>query len=265
METPVNRHPLSVSVVREPGKDGRLRIEICPSVDLVAARGAELFLEGARRAILHRGRFTVALSGGSSPAPLFRRIAENASGSGIDWGKAHVFWVDERCVPPDHAESNYRLAREQLLDLLPSVNAVIHRIPGELSPREAARCYEEDLARSFPGESVPLFDQIWLGLGPDGHTASLFPGSEEQGSVGRTAVAVYVEKLRSHRVTLTLPVINNARRVIFLVTGAGKANIVAEILEGKEGTRYPAGHVAPTAGTLTWLLDADAGGGLHYP
>jgi 6-phosphogluconolactonase len=261
----VKHYPLSVPVIREQGKDERLMIEICPSAELVAARGAELFLSEARRAIDERGRFTVALSGGSSPALLFRRIAEDAPGSGIDWGKAHIFWADERCVPPDHGESNYRLARELFLDMLPPPGAVIHRIRGELPPRDGARRYEEELARAFPGESVPLFDQIWLGLGSDGHTASLFPGCEAQGSVGRTAIAVYVEKRGSHRVTLTFPVINNARHVLFLVTGGDKADIVSEMLEGKDGTRYPAGHVAPTAGTLTWLLDAAAAGGLHYP
>lgn len=261
----MKQHPLSVAVVRDPGKDVRLIIEICPSADLVAARGAELFLSEARRAIRERGRFTVALSGGASPALLFRRIAEDAPFSGIDWGKTHVFWVDERCVPPDHADSNFRMAGELLLSRLPSPGAVIHRIPTELPPREAARCYEQELTRAFPGEGAPVFDQIWLGLGSDGHTASLFSDCEAQGSAGQTAIAVYVEKLRSHRITLTLPAINNARHVIFLVTGAGKADIVAEILEGKEGSRYPAAGVAPSDGALTWLLDTHAGGRLHYP
>jgi 6-phosphogluconolactonase len=237
-------------------------IEVFPETASVGERGAELFLSEARRAILEKGRFTVALSGGASPIPLFRSLAEKAPFSGIQWGKAHVFWADERCVPPDHGESNYRLARELFLDMLPPPGVVIHRIPGELPPRDGARRYEEELARAFPGESVPVFDQIWLGLGSDGHTASLFPVCETQGSAGRTAIAVYVEKPGSHRVTLTLPVINNARHVVFLVTGAGKADIVTEILEGKDGARYPAAQVAPTAGTLTWLLDADAAGRL---
>jgi 6-phosphogluconolactonase len=240
-------------------------IEVFPETASVGEGGAELFLSAARRAILERGRFTVALSGGSSPAALFRRIAKEAPGSGIDWGKVHIFWVDERCVPPDHPDSNYRLARQHLLDMLPSANAVIHRIPGELPPVEAALAYEAVLTRSFSGTPLPVFDQIWLGLGSDGHTASLFPGSDQRGTVGRTAVAVYVEKLKSHRITLTLPVINNARHVVFLVTGAEKAAVVAEILEGKDGTRYPAGQVAPTAGTLTWLLDADAAARLVHP
>jgi 6-phosphogluconolactonase len=240
-------------------------VEIFPGAASVGERGAELFLSGARRAIRERGRFTVALSGGVSPIPLFRSLAEKAPFSGIDWGKAHVFWVDERCVPPDHPESNFRLAREFLLQMLTPPDAAIHRIPAELPPQEAARRYEEDLARAFPGQSVPVFDQIWLGLGSDGHIASLFPGYDAQGFVGHTAIAVYVEKLASHRLTLTLPVINNARHAVFLVTGIDKADIVAEILEGEDGTRYPAAGVAPTEGMLTWLLDTDAAARLIHP
>jgi 6-phosphogluconolactonase len=253
-----------VSVVRESGKDGRRRTEICASLDLVAARGAELFLEGARCAIDTRGRFTVALSGGSSPAPLFRRIAEHAPGSGIDWGAVHVLWADERCVPPDHPDSNFRMADELLLSRLPSPGPVVHRIAGELSPDEAALRYEDDLSRTFTDKEMPDFDMIFLGIGNDGHTASLFPGMDSKVQEGRKAVAVHMEKLKSRRVTLTLPVINNARHVVFLVTGADKAEIVAEILAGKDGGRYPAARVAPAEGILTWLLDAEAAGRLVY-
>jgi 6-phosphogluconolactonase len=258
----VNRYPLSVSVVRESGKEGRSELKIFASIDLAASRGAELFLEGARRAIDDRGRFTVALSGGASPVPLFRKIAEQAPGSGIDWGKAHVFWVDERCVSPDHPDSNYRLARELLLEMLPPPGPLVHRIRGEIAPEEAVLAFEADLARSFPEPGLPKFDMVWLGLGADGHTASHFPGTDRKGQTGRNAVAVYVEKPESNRITLTLPVINNARHVIFLVTGAGKADIVAEILEGTGGARYPADDVAPAEGMLTWILDTDAAAGL---
>jgi 6-phosphogluconolactonase len=240
-------------------------VEVFPEAASAGKRGAELFLSGARDAIRQRGRFTVALSGGVSPVPLFRSLAETAPFSGIEWGKVHVFWADERCVPPDHPESNYRLAHKLFLYGLPAPGAVLHRMRGEFPPGKAARFYEEDLAMTFPKNGVPCFDQIWLGLGADGHTASLFPGCEAQGSVGRTAVALYVEKLKSHRVTLTLPVINNARHVLFLATGAGKADIVAAILEGKDGARYPATGVAPPEGMLTWLLDGDAASRLAHP
>lgn len=238
-------------------------IEIARSADQVAVRGAELFLTGARHAVEERGRFTVALSGGSSPLPLFRKIAEQAPNWGVDWGAVHVFWADERCVPPDHPDSNFRMARELLLSRLPAPGAVIHRIAGELPPEESAVRYGEDLSLAFGGGELPVFDMIFLGVGSDGHTASLFPGMEDKGDQGRKAVAVYAEKLDSHRVTLTLRVINNARRVVIMTTGAGKADIVAEILEGKNAGRYPAGRVAPTEGTLIWLLDADAGKNLR--
>ncbi len=237
---------------------GRRVIEICASADEAAARVAELFLDAARTAQADRGSFTVALSGGTSPIPFFHRLACEASNSGVDWSAVHVFWADERCVHPDHAESNFRLADELFLSRLPTPGATVHRVPGELPPDEAARRYEEELERFFPGMEMPVFDLILLGVGNDGHTASLFPGRVPDGFVGRKAVAVYVEKLKSHRVTLTLPVINNARHVVFLATGAGKARIVAEVLKGTGGADYPAGKIVPGEGTLTWLLDKDA-------
>lgn len=237
-------------------------VEILESAELVAGRGAELFIASAKDAIAMRGRCTAALSGGATPIPFFRRLAEQAANSGIDWEKVHLFWADERCVPPDHPESNFRLAREHLLARLPAQEAVVHRIAGELPPQEAARACEADLARSFPGPGIPRFDLIWLGVGSDGHTASLFPGIDQAGVARRTAVAVNIAGPKHPRVTLTLPVINNARHVVFLVTGAAKADIVAEILHGKDRNRYPAALVAPPEGMLTWLLDREAAGGL---
>lgn len=233
-------------------------IEVYETGEAVGARGAELFLAAAREALAARGRFSVALSGGSSPIPLFRHLAEKASRAGIDWRAVHVFWVDERGVPPDHAESNFRLADELLLSKLPDPGAVIHRIAGEIAPDEAAHRYEADLSASFPDEEIPVFDLLFLGVGNDGHTASLFPGMDLDDSSDRKAVAVYVEKLRSHRVTLTLPVLSNARHLVFLVTGDAKADIVAGLLEDGEGRRYPASRVALMSSRVTWLLDTEA-------
>lgn len=255
---------LSVSVLRRACVEGKREVEIAPSAELAAVRGAEIFLEGARRAIRERNRFTVALSGGSSPAPLFRKIAGQAAASHIEWSAVHLFWADERCVPPDHPDSNFRMASELLLSRLPAPGPVVHRIAGELPPGEAARRYEEELSRTFPHTGIPVFDMILLGVGSDGHTASLFPEMEAWEFQERFAIAVYVEKMASHRVTLTLPVINNARHVLFLVTGAGKADIVVEILAGEDRARYPAARIAPTKGVLTWLLDADAGRNLRH-
>jgi 6-phosphogluconolactonase len=241
---------------------GRKAVEVLGSPELAAARGTELFLASAVDAIARAGRFTVAFSGGSTPVPLFRRIAEQAAGSGLAWGKVHLFWSDERCVPPDHPDSNYRLVRDNLLERLPASGPLIHRIPGELPPEEAARAYEAELAQSFPCPGLPEFDMIWLGAGTDGHTASIFPGTDPAAFPGRTAVAVHAAGARHPRVTLTLRVINNARHAVFLVTGKDKAEVVAEILQGKQRDRYPAGRVAPAGGTLTWLLDREAAGRL---
>ena len=144
---------------------GRRCVEIFETAEDAGARGAELFLAAAREALAARGRFTVALSGGSSPIPLFCRLAAEAPGAGIDWSTVHVFWADERCVPPDHAESNFRLAEDLLLSKLPAPGAVIHRIAGEEPPDEAASRYESALGASFPGEEIPVFDLIYLEWG----------------------------------------------------------------------------------------------------
>ena len=240
-------------------------IEIFATAEAAGARGAELFLIGAREALARRGRFSVALSGGSSPIPLFHHLAAEAPDAGIDWSAIHIFWADERSVPPDHAESNFRLADELLLSKLPAPGAVIHRIAGEMAPDEAAHRYEAELSVSFSDQEIPVFDLIFLGVGNDGHTASLFPGMDRNDSSGRKAVAVYVEKLQSYRVTLTQPVLSNARHLVFLVTGDSKAAIVAELLEDGEGRRYPASRVASLSGTVTWLLDKAAAGEAKHP
>jgi 6-phosphogluconolactonase len=237
---------------------GRRSVEIFETAEDAGAKGAELFLGAAREALAARGRFTVALSGGSSPIPLFRRLADEAPCAGIDWGAVHVFWADERCVPPDHPESNFRLVDKHLLSKLPAPGAVIHRIAGEEAPNEAASRYEADLSALFPGEEIPVFDLLMLGVGSDGHTASLFPGIDFGDCSRRIAVAVYVEKLRSYRVTLTLPVLSKARHLVFLVTGDAKAAIVAEILADGEGHQFPASRVASSAARVTWLLDKEA-------
>ena len=244
---------------------GRKDIEVYATAEAAGTRGAELFLTAAREALAARGRFTVALSGGSSPIPLFCRLTAEAPGAGIDWSAVHVFWADERCVPPDHAESNFRLADELLLSKLPVPGAVIHRIRGELSPDKAASQYEADLSAFFPDEEIPVFDLLFLGVGNDGHTASLFPEMDLAHMTERKAVAVNVEKLRSYRVTLTLPVLCNSRRTVFLVTGVGKAGIVGEILRDGEGRCYPASRVASMSANVTWLLDNAAAGEAKHP
>ena len=202
-----------------------------------------------------RDPFTVALSGGSTPRRLYEMLAAPPFRGRVPWGRVHVFWGDERCVPPDHSDSNYRLAREALLDEIPILAENVHRIWGEMPPDQAAAAYQTEL-EAVVGVNGRL-DLILLGMGADGHTASLFPGTEALEERERAVVAVYVERLQAWRVTLTLPVINAARQVLFLVTGAAKAEIVQAVLEGPEG-RFPAQQIRPTAGQLTWLVDVAA-------
>ncbi len=234
---------------------------VVSDVDRLAQVAAKRFVALASAAINERGRFVVALSGGSTPRPMYRRLAEEPQALAVDWSRVELFWGDERCVPPDHADSNYRMARRALLDGdqhdgvgIPDTQ--VHRIRGELPPREAAAVYRKEL-NAVLGEDG-RFDLILLGLGTDGHTASLFPGTTAVEERGRDVVAVCVEKLASWRVTLTLPAINRARHVIFLVSGERKADALARIRAGDEA---PASMVQPVEGTLTWLVDRDAAAG----
>jgi 6-phosphogluconolactonase len=205
-----------------------------------------------------RGRFSVALSGGSTPAGVYRLLAEEPFADRIPWSDVHIFWGDERCVPPNDPGSNYRLAQEALLSRVPIPADNIHRIRGEVDPSTAARVYDAALQDFFCGPRS-RFDLVLLGLGTDGHTASLFPGSsalEETEQLAEAVVGAY-EGRPAQRVTLTLPAINSAREALFLVSGAAKAGIVRAVLEGSEPD-LPARRVRLTAGRLTWLLDADA-------
>jgi len=233
------------------------RIEVFETIYELGRRGAERFIAEAAAAISRRGEFSVALSGGSTPRPLFSALASDEYLSRVDWSRIHFFWVDERCVPPAHPDSNYIAAFDLLLSKLPVDDTHFHRIPGEQSPEVAALSYEQELRDFFAGQSPPRFDLVILGVGTDGHTASIFPGSRLAIDTSRYAVAIYMEKLDSHRVTLTLPVLNNAREVVFLVSGREKAGIVRSMLED-DIQCYPASLVTPVEGTVTWLLDHEA-------
>jgi len=233
------------------------RIEVFETFYELGRRGAERFIAAAAAAITRRGEFTVALSGGLTPRPLFRVLASDEYLSRVDWRRTHFFWVDERCVPPAHPDSNYKAVFDLLLSKLPVDDTHFHRIPGEQSPEVAALSYEQDLRDFFAGQSPPRFDLVILGVGTDGHTASIFPGSRLAIDTSRYAVAIYVEKLDSHRVTLTLPVLNNAREVVFLVSGKEKADIGRAFLE-ENNQRYPAALVKPVEGSVTCMLDSEA-------
>jgi 6-phosphogluconolactonase len=223
---------------------------------------ADLVAECAEKAVGDRGGFSVALAGGFTPRGLYALLASSAYRDRIPWARTHVFWADERCVPSDHEDSNYRLAAELFLSKVPLLRAHIHRIRGEDDPAEAAKVYEDEL-RSFFGGSPITFDLVILGMGADGHTASLFPGEPATAETGLLAVPVPPQGARRARITLTFPAINDARKVLFLVAGAEKAPMVRAIFGSENRNRYPAGLVRPVRGTLVWYLDSAAAGMLR--
>ena len=229
-----------------------------PDAVSLARAAAEDFVTLAAEAVAVHGQFVVALSGGSTPRATYTLLASDEFAARVDWSHVHVFWGDERCVPPEHPESNYRMAHEALLDRIPILAENVHRVHGELEPEAAAEAYAAEL-RTFLGTTWPRFDLVLLGMGDDGHTASLFPNSAALHETARPVVAVtaYYQDRPVHRVTLTLPAINATRQILFLVTGAAKAKILQAVLEGPEGP-YPAQQIRPTSGHLAWLVDVEA-------
>ena len=217
-----------------------------------AADAARLILDSARQAIAERGIFRVALSGGRTPVPVYKQWA--ATAGDLPWDRIQITFGDERCVPPDDDQSNYLMARRALLDHVPIPPGNIFRIQGELPPEEAAAEYDARLAQlaSRFGETRYRHDLLLLGMGPDGHTASLFPGTEALAEQTRNVVANFVPKFDSYRVTFTYPLLNAGRHICFMVEGDDKKPIVEEILAGTAD--YPAAHVSPADGRLTWLL-----------
>ena len=236
-------------------------IEVLDDATSLALRAADLFREEVRARLESAGRFTVALSGGSTPRRLYR-ILSSADGPPMPWERIHLFWGDERHLPPDHADSNYRMVKESLLNLAPIPESNIHRIPAERSSaEEAAREYEAELRRFFsPGSgAIPSLDLVLLGLGADGHTASLFPGSTLAADDEHLVTAGFIEAMNAHRISLTFPVINASGAVVFLVSGRSKAEPVKRILaEDPSAADLPAARVRPESGRLVWLLDHDA-------
>lgn len=222
---------------------------------------AEEVIRTALDAVAQRGRFATALSGGSTPRNLYSLIAANAS-TDLPWAQMFFFWGDERCVLPDDAESNYRMAKEALLSKVPVPEANIFRVLTEKPDASAAADAYEQTLRKFFGLAAgefPRFDLILLGLGPDGHTASLFPETAALQEKSRLVVANWVEKLKGNRITFTLPVLNAARSVAFLVSGTDKAAVLREVLEGDgPAEKYPAKLVHPREGKLTWFIDRAA-------
>jgi 6-phosphogluconolactonase len=246
-------------------------VEVLPSAESVMRAAADYFAARASEAIAESGRFAVALSGGNTPRGTYALLASDPYAARIAWKHVHFFWSDERCVPPDDVASNYRMACDTLLDRVPVPAANVHRIAGESTPDAAAADYESELRRFFtaahgPPPSAPgrSFDLVFLGMGDDGHTASLFPGTAAVRENRRWVVAHHVDKLAAWRITLTPPVINSARNVVFLVSGAEKAAALRRAVNGAhDPDAVPAQAVAPREGRLQWLVDATAAAELH--
>jgi 6-phosphogluconolactonase len=232
-------------------------IRVAPDSSSLAEWAADEFVSLVGEAFQIGSRFAVALAGGSTPQQMYTQL----TGAHVDWGYVHFFWGDERCLPPDHVDSNYRMANDALLSHIPIPRENIHRIPGELPVEEAAREYEDELRRFF-GSATPRFNLVLLGLGGDGHTASLFPGTPAVREKRRWVAAVRHGIPPSplvNRVTLTLPVLNAAAHVLFLVSGAEKAERLAQVLHGPfQPDLLPAQAVKPVNGTVHWLVNQAA-------
>lgn len=242
-------------------------VRILADLPAIARRAAQEFVQSATAAVSEHGTFRVALTGGSTPKPLYELLAnDGALRSQLPWDKMIVFFGDERNVGPDHADSNFRMVKEALLSKVPFKPEQVLRMKGEYSDTEkAAKEYEQAIRASFKiaDGQFPRFDLVLLGMGNEGHTASLFPGTKALHETKRIVVRNWVGKLYTERITLTAPAINNAAQIIFMIAGADKALALKGVLEGPhEPDQLPAQMIQPTAGSLLWLLDTAAGGRL---
>ena len=238
-------------------------IQIYPDLESLSRAAAARLVRQAEQAVAARGRFGVALSGGRTPRRTYELLGQAPWKDQGPWDRTFVFWGDERCVPLNDARSNARLAREAWLDRVPIPRGQVHPIECGAAPAAAAARYEA-LLREFFGGGPPCLDLVLLGLGEDGHTASLFPGSPVLHEQQLWVAPVYVAEQEFHRVTLTAPILNQAAAVAFLVAGAAKAAVVREVLQGpRDPLRLPAQLIRPEAGELHWLVDAAAAGALE--
>jgi 6-phosphogluconolactonase len=240
-------------------------IRVLADANGIAQTAAAEFLLAAQEAVREKGVFTVALAGGSTPKTLYGLLASNPLlQAKVAWSKIQFFFGDERHVPPDNAESNFRMANEAMLSKAPIDPKQLHRIKGEKrNAAEAAAEYEGDLRASFKlaADQLPRFDLVLLGMGPEGHTASLFPGTKALKEERRLVVSNWVGKLYTDRITLTPPILNNAARVIFMVHGGEKAPALKAVLEGPyEPDQLPAQIIRPKQGKVLWLVDPSAAG-----
>jgi 6-phosphogluconolactonase len=259
---PLPPMPTSITA-RAPRNNARL--EIFADQAALAHAAAEELTATALAAVEQSGRFTIALSGGPAPEPVFELLADKQETfrDRFPWQQTHFFWGDERHVPPQDRQSNYRLAHDKMLSQVPVPEENVHRIRAEIPDAdEAADLYEAKLRAFFQAldNGFPVFDLMWQGLGANGHTASLFPGCSALAERRRAVVATWIEKLQAHRITMTLPVLNCARKVLFVVSGTEPADALNQVLFGPQlSVPLPAQLVAPHRGSLLWLVDSQAG------
>jgi 6-phosphogluconolactonase len=244
--------------------------QVSPASTVVAQSAAKLFAATAAAAVQARGRARIAISGGTTPRAMFQLLADPAQPfrNEVPWDKLDLFWVDERCVPPDHADSNYHMTNETLLSKVPLAPERIHRMEGELDPEVAAARYESAIRNAFKleGAQTPTFDLIFLGMGDDGHTASLFPHTEAIDNLSNIVVANHVPQKDTWRITLTWPVINQGREVVFVIAGQDKAEVLHQVLLGPyDPETLPSQLIRPASGKLTLLLDSAAASKLPTP
>jgi len=236
----------------------------------VAKSAADLFTSSVISAAGARGIARVAISGGTTPKAMFALLADPSQpfAKQVPWDKLDLYWVDERCVGPEDADSNYRMTREALLSKVPLPAERVHRMEGELEPEEAAARYEAAIRNGFrlEGAETPTFDLVLLGMGDDGHTASLFPHTEALNDITHIVVANHVPQKDTWRITLTSPVINQGREVAFLIEGTAKAQVLHDVFQGPyQPETYPSQIIRPASGKLTLLLDAAAAAKLPEP
>ena len=235
-------------------------IKISPDEETLIRQSADEITGLINQALAEKDICTFVLSGGSTPKALYSKLASAPYHQAVRWEKVHLFWGDERCVPPDHQQSNYRMVKEALLDHIDLPPENIHRIPGEKPPDIAAQEYEQEVRKFVPDAGgIPRFDITLSGIGDDGHTASLFPGTPVLEEQKKLVASVYVPDLKSWRITLTFPVINNSKAILFLVKGASKAWIIGQVLNRESsGNRYPVQKINPKDGKKIWFLDKEA-------
>jgi 6-phosphogluconolactonase len=238
---------------------GKKNLKIFESVDALNEAAANMIVEIAKKAIDARGRFTVALSGGNTPKQLYTLLSTPQYSAQINWQKTFIFWGDERCVPAIDEQNNAHMAKQALLDKINIPASNIHPVPVQLPPVEAAESYEVDMLKFFNSPS-PMFDLILLGLGENGHTASLFPGTDVLRDQAAGIRALYIDEVKMFRITMTAPLINLSHHILFLVTGKGKAEVLKNVITGAyHPEQYPAQLIKPEKGKLFWLVDKEAG------